>query len=127
MISGIGIDIVEIRRIEEAAARWGDRFLNRIFSPEEIAYCYAKKDPFPHLAARFAAKEAAVKALSSLFRGQEPLVITDIAVSNDREGRPSLSLRHRELPMEKPWNLHLSLTHERSHAVAVVVLERGEG
>lgn len=71
MIVGIGTDIVEISRIKNAVAKWGERFLRKIFTENEISYCYKKKDPFPHLAVRFAAKEAVIKALSTEDRGQK--------------------------------------------------------
>src|SRR3954469_2561081 len=64
-IIGIGMDATEIDRIEAAVARFGDRFLRRVFTEGEIAYCTRRRDPAPHLAGRFAAKEAAMKALGT--------------------------------------------------------------
>jgi phosphopantetheine--protein transferase-like protein len=63
MVVGVGIDICENDRISEMLGKYRDRFLNRVFTPEEVSYCLKKKDPIPHLAARFAVKEAFIKAL----------------------------------------------------------------
>jgi len=71
MIYGIGTDIVEIKRVRDAVERWGKRFLKKIFTENEISYCYKKKDPFLHLAVRFAEKEALIKAIGA--RGVIPL------------------------------------------------------
>ncbi len=133
MIYGIGTDIVEIERVKDAALKWGDRFLKKIFTDNELQYCYKKKNPFPHLAARFAAKESFIKALSpgnahsaeALYEG--PLSLKDIEVLNHADGKPyinpagdllSSSLRSRLIV------IHLTMTHERSHAAATVILER---
>ena len=63
MVKGIGVDLVQIPRMRRVVKRWQDRFLRRVFTDAEIAYCRKRRDPVPHLAARFAAKEAALKAL----------------------------------------------------------------
>ena len=70
MIKGIGIDIVEIDRIRDAVQRWRDKFLEKIFNDSEISYCYKRKSVFQCLAARFAAKEAFIKALSDSEAGE---------------------------------------------------------
>ncbi len=130
MIIGIGVDIVEIGRIGEAVRRWGDRFLRKIFTEEEIRYCYSKRDPFPSLAARFAAKEAGVKALSSLLPEGAHLSLRDMEVIRAASGRPSLSVISgplSDLLSGEEFSLHLSLSHERGNAVAMAVLERKKG
>ncbi|HMK57289.1 MAG TPA: holo-ACP synthase [Dissulfurispiraceae bacterium] len=123
MIAGIGTDIVEIERIREAAQRWGDRFVKRIYSESEISYCYSKRDPFPNLSARFAAKEAAIKALSGLIR-ENRIFVGDITVHNEASGRPYIVLSERvQNCLEAGLKLHLTLSHERGHAVATVLVE----
>jgi holo-[acyl-carrier protein] synthase len=64
-IVGLGMDATEVPRIAESLERYGERFLNRVFTPEEIAYCMRRKNPAPHLAGRFAAKEAGMKAIGT--------------------------------------------------------------
>ncbi len=121
MIFGIGTDIVEIDRIRQAVERWGDRFLRRVFTEQEIALCYGRKDPFPGLAARFAAKEAMIKA------SRVSLPYRDIEIVRGGTGSPSIALRGTApalLGKEECLLIHLSMSHERSHAVATVVLER---
>src|SRR2546428_12564486 len=68
MIYGVGVDLVKIERMREVIARWDERFLRRVFTEQEIAYCRARRDPVPHFAARFAAKEAGMKALGTGLR-----------------------------------------------------------
>ncbi len=117
MILGVGVDLVEVGRVRALYARHGRRFLERVYLPEEIAYLETLADPAPALAARFAAKEAFVKA----FPGRA--WITEVGVA--RDPRPRLVFRGalaeevRRLGV-RPW---VSLSHERTHAVAVVVLE----
>ncbi len=104
----LGLDIIEVARIESLAAR-SKKFLPRIFTDEEIAYCRLKKNPWPHFAVRFAAKEAVWKAL-----GQKGLTLKDISVARDKNGRPSVLLRGKKVN-----DIELSLTHSRDYALAV--------
>lgn len=106
----LGVDLVEIPRIKSLARR-NKKFLPRVFSRAEIDYCRSKKDPWPHFAVRFAAKEAIYKALG---RAQIPL--TAISVSRDKKGRPLVTIKGRPAK-----NLKLSLSHGREHAVAVAI------
>jgi holo-[acyl-carrier protein] synthase len=106
----LGVDIVEIARVRGLAQR-NPRFLTRIFTAGEIAYCRQKKDPWPHFAVRFAAKEAVFKALG---RGRVPL--KSISVAHDRLGKPSVLVKGK--PARR---LKLSLSHGRDHAVAFAV------
>ncbi len=122
MIHGIGTDIVEISRIKDAAEKWGDRFLKRVFTENEIAYCYKKKDPYPHLAVRFAAKEAVIKASSSL--RSRRLEFSAIEILNEPSGKPFVNINFRDEIFKSEFSIHLTLTHERSYAIATVVLER---
>ena len=106
----LGVDIVEITRVRDLARR-NPRFLKRVFSASEISYCKAKKNPWPHFAVRFAAKEAVYKTL-----GKADIPLTAISVSRDSAGRPTVSISGK--PAKK---LKLSLSHGRDHAVAFAV------
>lgn len=118
----MGIDLIEPDRIREAAERWGAAFLDRIFTPQERAYCDAMADPWPHYAVRFAAKEALGKALGTGIRG---IGWRDISVEKDGEGRPTLRVAW---PLgQPPRSVAVSLTHARSVAGAVVVLTSARG
>ena len=107
---GLGLDIVEIHRIE-ALARRNPRFLKRIFSPEEIAYCGGKRNRWQHFAVRFAAKEAVWKAL-----GNGALALKDISVSKGADGKPGVVLRGRPAR-----DIQLSLSHSDRYAAAVAL------
>lgn len=124
MILGTGVDIVEVERIARAVERQGDRLLRRLFTPAEIAYCDASE---PHRAtrqaARFAAKEAVLKAFGI---GLRMVRWTDVEVVRDGQGRPSVRLSGRlaELAAERgATRIHLSLSHTRNYAIAQVVVE----
>lgn len=106
----LGVDLVEIPRIK-ALARRNKRFLSRVFTAQEIAYCSAKKDPWPHFAVRFAAKEAVYKVL-----GRADIPLTAISVARDSRGRPSVTIAGKPAKRFK-----LSLSHGREHAVAVAL------
>jgi holo-[acyl-carrier protein] synthase len=109
----IGVDIAEVRRIRAAVKRWGDRFLNKHFTPDEIAYCFAKARPAESLAARFAAKEAFAKA----FPGEETLGWHDVEVV--MEGRRPV---FRLTGAAGPYEAKLSLSHTHAHAVATAMV-----
>lgn len=119
-----GIDLVDIERIAFAIDRWGDKFLARVWTEEELIYCRGRR---PELAARFAAKEATSKALGTGFTG---LVWRDIEVLPDGLGKPILFLhggaqeRARHLGLDG-WSI--SLSHSRTLAAAVVIAWRGNG
>ena len=123
-IFGIGSDIVKIKRIEKLIERYDQRFLKRVFTPAETAYAFAKARPAIHLAARFAAKEALVKALGSGLR--QGLNWPDIEVINNDLGKPQFQLHNSaqqifdQLNNPSAW---LTLTHEQEFALAFVVLE----
>jgi len=123
MIYGIGIDIVRIRRVQEAFEKWGERFLQRVYTGDEIAYCFEKRNPHLSLAARFAAKEAFIKAAGA----GVPVAFNDIEVAHSDTGQPVLRLRRTLqdfLSNNHIAKVHLSLSHEQEYAVACVVLER---
>ena len=123
-IIGIGSDIVKVSRIEKLTERYDKRFLERIFTAAETSYALAKARPALHFAARFAAKEAFVKALGSGLR--QGINWFDIEVINDDLGRPQLKLhdnaRQAAIKLNNP-NLWLTLTHEQEFALAFVILE----
>jgi holo-[acyl-carrier protein] synthase len=125
MIYGIGFDLVKVSRIEEALKRWGERFQSKVFTPAEIRYCQDKRNPFPHFAARFAAKEAFVKALGiGIRRG---VYWKDVEVQRGSLGRPILRLcgRAAEICREEGMeSFFLSLTHDGDYSGAMVVLEK---
>jgi len=132
MIHGIGTDIVEIERIKLAVERRGQRFLDRVFTPDEISYCYRRKNPFPHLAARFAAKEAMVKALTKTASSgglsevrQHHVSLNNFEIVNDPTGKPSMKVTGslKSYIEDLLLTIHISVAHERSFAVATVVLE----
>jgi len=123
MIYGIGIDVVHIDRMRIVVEKWGQRFLNKVFTKEEISYCYDKKDPYLSLAARFAAKEALVKAIGSA----DPVSLTDIEVVNIATGKPFIKINGKLKDFFKEKSIkraHLSLSHEHEYGVACVVLEQ---
>lgn len=109
----LGVDLVEISRVKSLARR-NPKFLKRVFSAAEIAYCMGKKNPWPHFAVRFAAKEAVYKAL-----GKAEVPLTAISVGRGLDGRPTVKINGRAVK-----GLKLSLTHGREHAVAFAVLSR---
>lgn len=124
MIYGIGIDLVEISRVENSLERWGDRFINRIFTKNEIEYCHRNVRAASRFALRFAAKEAFSKALGLGFRNG--LSLRHIEVMRDPNGRPHLKLhlKAKELCERNGIkNNFLSLSDDGLYAVAVVVLE----
>jgi holo-[acyl-carrier protein] synthase len=122
LIAGIGVDIVDIGRIRALYERYGERFLKRVFSPEEIRHCTKRMDPPASLAARFAAKEAFVKALGTgMTRGMR---FHDIQVTGPGQPQIKLSGKARHLAEQMGiMGVHVSLSHERTHAVAMVIVE----
>ena len=122
MVIGTGIDIVEIKRIEKALQK--EAFAQRFFAQAEIAYCEARKNAkYQSYAARFAGKEAFVKALGTGFRTGE---LTEISIENDELGCPQIILagKYLEIANEKGvGKVHISLSHSQEYAVAQVVLE----
>jgi len=122
-VRGIGIDLVLISRMREVIARWDERFLRRVFTEAEIAYCRARRDPVPHFAARFAAKEAALKALGT---GLDLGVSwRELEVQRERGQAPSLILsgRSREIGLRRGGHrMLLALTHDGDYAMAQAML-----
>ena len=128
MVVGLGTDLIEIARVRRSVERFGSRFLERIYTPGEIAYCLRKKDAAESLAARFAAKEAGAKALGTgISRG---VSWREFEVRREPSGKPGLWLSGRAAELATELGIHrlsLSLTHTRDLAMAVVVAERLAG
>lgn len=127
MIYGIGIDLVEISRIEGVILRWGDRFIRRVFTPGEAKICVSRAFSYSAFALRFAAKEAFSKALGTGMRND--LKWRDIEVANDPNGKPDLRLHGKssEICRRKGVKaIHLSLSDEGEYGTAMVILEKSE-
>src|SRR3954465_8950114 len=125
MILGIGIDIIEVHRIQASYEKFGERFLNRILHPNEIAYCLSHKAPGPFLAARFAAKEAISKAFGTGIGAQ--LAWQDMEICRKDSGEPYVVLHgggEKLLQARGARMVLISLSHTQAHAAAVAVLER---
>ncbi|NYF88249.1 holo-ACP synthase [Tunturiibacter empetritectus] len=125
MVLGVGTDLIETRRIQESIDRYGERFLERIFTEGEIAYCVRKKkNAAESFSARFAAKEAGAKALGTgISRG---VTWKELEVRREASGKPTLHLSGRAAELAKAMGVRrvqLSLTHSRELAMAVVVVE----
>ncbi len=127
MIYGIGIDLVKVARLAAAVERYGERFLNRVFTPGEIEYCRARRRGRDSaLALRFAAKEAFSKALGVGLR-KDGIRWREVEVVPDPRGKPQLTVSGRaaELCAEAHiTHMHLSLTDADDQALAVVILEK---
>jgi holo-[acyl-carrier protein] synthase len=124
VILGSGVDLCEVPRIEASIARYGDRFLERIFTAREIAYANRKANRFERYAARFAAKEAGMKALGTGWAGG--ITWHDFEVINLPSGRPTLAFHGRAAEIAAKLGVRrvaLSLTHTREQALAMVILE----
>jgi holo-[acyl-carrier protein] synthase len=118
-LHGLGIDAVEIDRIEQAVARWGERFLGRVFTAGEIAYCFARGRPAQSLAVRFAAKEAFAKAVPP---GVEP-TWREVEVVMTPGRKPHIKLAPRLAAVLGERQIRLSLSHTHTLAVAVVLID----
>lgn len=118
-----GIDLVEVERVEQAIARYGERFLKRVYTEKELAYCRGR----PHeLAARFAAKEAMSKLLGVGIQHPDGVYWREIEVVSGKRGKPSVKLTGRAARRAKQIGfkrLSLSLSHSRDHAIAMVVAQ----
>ena len=124
MILGIGIDIIEVARVAASHEKFGERFLNRILHPAEIAYCLSHKNPAPFLAARFAGKEAISKAFGTGIGAA--LGWHDMEICRKESGEPFVVLHGKVKELLEKRNARaalISLSHTQVHATAVAVLE----
>jgi holo-[acyl-carrier protein] synthase len=121
----VGVDLIEVTRVERVLARHGARFLERVFTPAEIVYCRGRT---PELAARFAAKEAVSKALGVGVRmmSRHGIAWQEVEVIGDRRGKPLIRLYGRAAELAETLELtewEVSLSHTRENAIAVVVAQ----
>ena len=123
-VRGIGIDICKVDRIAESLARFGERMEKRLFTADELAYCRGFKDPMPHLAARFAAKEAASKALGTGIAAGVGWTQIEVVQPGGRVPRLVFSgVAAQRFASLGATSSHLSLSHDGGLAAACVVLE----
>jgi len=115
MVTGVGVDIIKIEKMKKAIEKWGQSFLDRVFNSEELENIYKGKMYYQRLAARFAAKEAVIKALSK----EQPLALTDILILNKPNGAPYCKLKK-----DIDSDIFLSITHVEDYAVASAVAQK---
>lgn len=124
MIVGLGVDLAEVERIKAAIERYGQVFLRRVYTAEEIEYCEGFKNKFERYAGRFAAKEAAMKALGTGWRCGVRWV--DVQVVREASGRPAISLSGQAGKIAEAMGVQriaLSITHTAAEALAQVIFE----
>lgn len=124
MILGTGVDIAEVPRIAKAIERFGERFLKRVFTDNEIRYCESKQNKTERFAARFASKEAALKALGTGLR--MGISWREVEVTRLPGGRPTMTFHGVAAQFAAKMGMkraHLSLSHTEEHAIAYVILE----
>ena len=114
MIVGTGVDLIEVQRIQHAIERWGDHFLNHVYTPQEIAWAKTFKFPYTHYAGRFAAKEAVFKAL-----GDPNATWQDMIILNDSQGKPVCTYRKNNFKHK----IHISISHIKNYALAQAIVE----
>ena len=116
-----GTDIIEIKRIKESIEQLGDKFLERVYTKKEIAYCESKKSQkYQHYAARFAAKEAGFKAISSKLHNKYDIGWKNIEVVNDENGRPYIYFL--DIEINEIQEIDISISHCKEYATANVVV-----
>lgn len=121
MVFGIGIDIIEIDRIKDSVDKYGDNFLNKIYTPIELEYCLNKANKYQHLAARFAAKEAVFKALSTGWN--KDVGWKDIEIYNEPNGMPLVKLKGDvESFLSNGKSLKISMSHSRDYVTCVAII-----
>ena len=121
MVIGIGIDIIEIDRIKESIDDYGDQFLHKVYTANEIKYCLSKKNKYQHLAARFAAKEAIYKAISSNWNSE--LSWQDMEIINAPNGMPEVKFKgNLEKFLSGDKSLKISMSHSRDYVACVAIV-----
>ncbi len=124
MIAGMGIDVAEVKRIKTVIESQGDRFLRRVYTLDEVAYCEQFKNKYERYAGRFAAKEAAMKALGTGWSRGVRWV--DVEVVRQQGGRPTIMLKGEAKKIAEAMgvkNIALSITHSAEQAIAHVIFE----
>ena len=122
LITGIGIDIIEIERIQQSIDEYGDRFLSKLFTENEIRYCRSKKFPAQHFAARFAAKEALSKAIATGWAGE--FEWKNVEIVNSTAGKPDFVFYGHTAKALKEHSVFLSMSHADTTVIAFVVIEK---
>ncbi|MHB1687505.1 MAG: holo-ACP synthase [Ignavibacteriaceae bacterium] len=121
MVFGIGVDIIEIERVKESVDKYGDHFLNKIYTETELNYCLSKASKYQHLAARFAAKEAVFKAISTGWNKE--VSWHDIEIYNEVNGMPLVKLRGGlESFLSNGKSLKISMSHSRDYVVCMAIV-----
>jgi len=122
MILGLGIDIIEIERVRNSVVKYGDHFLNKIYTQTELNYCMSKgENKYQHLAARFAAKEAVFKALTTGW--SKEIGWQDIEIYNEPNGMPVVKLKGDwETFLANDKNLKISMSHSRDYVTCVAII-----
>ncbi len=118
----VGVDCEKISRFRRLPYSKRKNFYERIFTPREIGYCTSYRDPYPRFAARFAAKEATVKALTGIARP----FYSDVEIRINRNGQPKIYIDVKRFKEIKRFTISLSLTHSNSHAIAFAVVSNNE-
>lgn len=125
MVIGIGIDIIEIDRIKESVDKFGDRFLNKVYTKTELDYCLKKKYKYQHLAARFAAKEAVYKALATGWN--KDVSWQNIEISNEPNGMPIVALKGTlNKFLQKGKDLKISMSHSRDYVACMAIIYKSD-
>lgn len=125
MLIGLGIDHIEIERVTRTWTRYGNRFGRRVYTDAEWAYCISRPHPAQSMAGRFAAKEAAMKALGLGWPGG--IAYRDIEITRERTGKPGLRFSNRAAQRAASLGVTqsvVSMTHDRTHSSATVILEK---
>jgi holo-[acyl-carrier protein] synthase len=123
LIIGCGIDLVKIKKMEKIIKRWGESFTKKIFTSQERAYCENRNNKYQSYAARFAAKEAFLKALGLGMRG---VSWKEIEVENNQLGQPTITTSGKLKPIisrDKVDKIYLTISHTKDYAIAEVILE----
>ncbi|MBI4531572.1 MAG: holo-ACP synthase [Candidatus Latescibacteria bacterium] len=121
-VEGIGIDIVEVRRVRVAVERWGERFLGRVFTQEEVDYCLGRRQGYGSLAGRFAVKEAVFKAVGTGWK--RGVTWKDVEVVRKPGERPDVRLSGEVKNIVKDAHVLISISHTQEHAIAVAVMTK---
>lgn len=120
MIKGLGVDVIEVKRVKKATLRWRKHFLERVFTKNEIEYCQKKPNMYQHLAVRFAAKEAVLKAFGV---GFGKIHLKDIEVIKNRHGKPDIKLLGEAKKFVNNGKLLVTLSHCKDYAVAQAIYQ----
>ncbi len=121
MVFGIGVDIIEIERVQSSVEKYGDQFLNKVYTQTELDYSLSKANKYQHLAARFAAKEAVFKALTTGWNKE--VGWQDIEIYNEPNGMPLVKLKGElESFLSNGKSLKISMSHSRDYVVCIAII-----